>query len=827
MTGSVIFRWAAVLLALGAASTAQAQMDKAPPVTVLAEQAPEAGKAALRKLRDTLAFDGDPRAIVDARVQIDALLAKQDVPSDTVPQALNSLTGRVNAALAALTAVPRPPMAAGAPLPALPWWRGTDRGLTPLALLTGVSCMACGLAIGLQMLVGRRLLAGGTTAQAAMQAAGKLFESAARRFMQAQDEAGVINDTTLASATQAGQAAARLTGAARDTEARLRVSLDDADGGMRMTIDRAESRLRDTLDVTARRLGATLEEAETRLQACLDQAEARLQGADLLVHDLKTAAEELPAVLEQAVRSAAGAGLAAIEEASGAMRDNTQAVTAQLAAEASALPQLIADAILAVAARGLPAIEAATADLTSRAQDVSVAAGAIVEAHASLAVTQARADTAAARLERLAENTAADTSLRDLLNDHARNGSAQTAEVARIAAAALANTDRATLCLDSLQDAMRAAVSWPACTQALTDAAKALMADASDLAAARAQPAEHGMPDAVITLVSLAASIDATLIDARTAHAEDAAGAALLLEALSARADAALGLLPVHADALAATAAQIREDAAEGYRVLGEALRTDLPAATQALLSAGAALNAQGEGLAGEAAALRSDSADALARLGAQERSIWSASAASSVAMQESAAHLRDCARAAAARMEAPNPAAQGQLDRLEGLLDDHETRLAQYRTAEAVAAVQPAQDDQHAERQAALEGAIARIQSAAARVLAGASAQEQASARVAEAALQMTACLVAAPVAAPPLMSLARLNGLAAEADILHAQADLLATTALRGDGRDLPASLAQDTPALLAAIETSIKRLRGTATALALASDAARAAA
>ncbi len=764
MSGSVIFRCAALLFSLWAASIAQAQADPVPPADALAAQAPEAGKAALRKLRDTLAFDGDPRAIVDARVQIDALLAKPDVPSDTASQALHSLAGRVDAALAALAAAQRLPMATATPSPALPWWRGTGGSLAPVALLAGLSCVAGVVAVGLQMLVGRRLLAAGATAQAAMQAAGKLFESAARRFMQAQDEAGAINDSTLASASQAGQAASRLTGAARDTEARLRASLDDVEGGLRMTIDRAESRLRDTLDVTARRWGATLEEAETRLRACLDQAEARLHGADVLAHDLKTAAEELPALLEQAaqsVQSAAGAGLSAIEEASGALRDNTQAVTAQLAAEASALPTLIADAILAVAARGLPAIEAATADLTSRAQDVSVAAAAIVAVNAGLAATQARAGAAATRLESLAENS----------------GAAQAAELANIAAATLANTDRATLCLDGLQDTMR--------------------------------------------------SIDAALIDARTARADDAAGAALLLEALSARADAALGLLPVHVDALAATAAQMRDEAVEGHRMLETALRTELPAATQALLSAGAALTAQSVALAGEAEARRLDSAGAQAQLDSQASSIWSASAASSAAMQDGAAQLRDCALTAAARMEIADTAAQAQLDRLAGLLDDHETRLSQCRMADAVTAAQPAQDDQHAKRQAALEGAIAHIQSAAARVLAAASAQEQASARVAEAALQVTACLVAAPAAAPPLMSLARLNGLAAEADILHAQADLLATTALRGDGRDLPASLPQDTPALLAAIEASIQRLRGTATALALASDTVRAAA
>jgi hypothetical protein len=53
------------------------------------------------------------------------------------------------------------------------------------------------------------------------------------------------------------------------------------------------------------------------------------------------------------------------------------------------------------------------------------------------------------------------------------------------------------------------------------------------------------------------------------------------------------------------------------------------------------------------------------------------------------------------------------------------------------------------------------------------------------------------------------------------------LAASVLRGETVRFPAELVSQTPVMLAAIETSIHRLRGTATALALASDAQRKAA
>ena len=729
-----------LLLALGFAVTAPA----------LAGPNPDTGKDALLKLRDTLAFDGDPRAIVDARVQVDALLARPDAVPDTAAEAMRSLTGRVDAALAAASAH-RPAVVAGPLPPLLPWWRDAGVTLAPLALIA-LSLLAGALAIAVQVVAGRRLLAAGTTAQAAMQAGGKLFESAARRFMQAQDDAAAITDNASASAAQAGQATARLTAAARDTDARLRMTLDDADARLRMTLEKVELRLRGALEATEMRLGATLEATEARLGAALEETETRLRGTDAVAQDIQLIVDALPGSLAQMLQSVTGPAVSAIEDASAVLRDSTQAVTAQLADEASGLPPLIADAILAVAARGLPAIEAATEQLITRAGDFSRAAGAMQASGAGLAATQVRLD-------------------------------ASLAQMAGTVAATFANTERAEKCVLAMEDSVRAAGSWPAGIVSLNDAAASLRDYATGLADACARANDGAGPDGPAIFAQLAGRVDAALATARTAQTEDAAGAALILEALSARADAILGMLPAQADILAATAAQLRADAGDFHAVLATSLLNDLPVATRALVSAASTLAEQGHGLAGDRA--QRDAAFTDIARGAAS------------AMQDSAALLRECTAAAAMGL------------------------------ADAVAAATPANDGAAAHRQAAFEGAIAHIQTAAARVLAGAGAQELASARVAEAAREVAACFQAPTIQAPSLISLARLNGLAAETDILHAQADLLATAALRGHGRDLPQSLPHETPALLAAIEASIQKLRGTATALALASDAARAAA
>jgi hypothetical protein len=125
-------------------------------------------------------------------------------------------------------------------------------------------------------------------------------------------------------------------------------------------------------------------------------------------------------------------------------------------------------------------------------------------------------------------------------------------------------------------------------------------------------------------------------------------------------------------------------------------------------------------------------------------------------------------------------------------------------------------------------EQAVAQVSAAAARLTERAQAHDAAAARVARAALEVAAAAAPGGAAADAgTPTLARLSGLAAETEALLASAGTMAAAALGGEPGGLPPDVVADAPALLAAIELSIQRLRGTATALAMASDAARIAA
>jgi hypothetical protein len=130
---------------------------------------------------------------------------------------------------------------------------------------------------------------------------------------------------------------------------------------------------------------------------------------------------------------------------------------------------------------------------------------------------------------------------------------------------------------------------------------------------------------------------------------------------------------------------------------------------------------------------------------------------------------------------------------------------------------------------EATMEATMGAVSGAAARLVERAEAHDQAATRVAQAALEVAAA--AAPSATArhlqQLPTLARLSGLAAETQALQTIAGTMAKSAIAGGADGLPPDLVAEAPALLAAIEISIHQLRGTATALAMASDAARQAA
>jgi hypothetical protein len=119
------------------------------------------------------------------------------------------------------------------------------------------------------------------------------------------------------------------------------------------------------------------------------------------------------------------------------------------------------------------------------------------------------------------------------------------------------------------------------------------------------------------------------------------------------------------------------------------------------------------------------------------------------------------------------------------------------------------------------LQAATETVQRATARLLESAQAQDDALARAGHAAADV-ARLVALPKSElGEQHALAGLNEIASLVESLQGEAESLAACVLRGDTVRVPAELISQTPVMLAAIETSIHRLRGTATALALASD------
>jgi hypothetical protein len=807
-------------------------------------------------------MDGDQRAVVDARVQIDAMLAGQehkeavaDSTSATnverpgsLTASLQALTGRIDAVTAALSEPASRPQHSTTAVPA--WLNVPPGALQPLLYGgVGLACLAALIAAAAAVLAGRRVSSGHEAAHAAMLAAGKLFEAAARRFTRAQDEASNAAELAAGAAGQAGKAASRLAGASQ--------------------------------------------EAESRLRACIDDAEARLHGAGTLARQFDHAAAGLPALLADAVAKIGARVVPIIEDASASLREGADGVRAQLAAEARALPALLADAILGAAAIGMPAMDAAIEKLTARAEAVALAgellpaatqsvqqavtalnlanacqsAGllkveglaallpevsasfrgteaqmrALVEqgatllhggrdelARATVQITQATAaghDTAV----QIAAFAAALPAAADSLTDTAaclRQEALELADGARIRDAnqdqfagwvvkcmadlpdtALAlgtQADRMNVALQNaadLREAVVAASAWPVAASAIAESAHLLRAeaaaahmrgDAAREALAGTGQAMAWLPGAAENLAAAGLRIETVLeqnaaaLEANeAARATEAAETALMLDALSARADAACGALPVEAAALAAVARDIAAgavrlvDEAHAQGTMAQDARAVLAQIPRALVGAEAVcsrLSAAGEELTGAGIALRLESVV-----------------------------LRDEAVCGQAGLLAAGAAV---------------TRLAQ-----DAAEVMRAGDT----RATALDSAVVLVEAAAARVAHCSSVQESAALRVAEAVREVSACLaIPQPAsAAPPMVNLARLNGLAAEATTLHAQADRLAAAALRGNAEDVPVSLVQEAPSLLAAIETSIQRLRGTATALALASDAARRAA
>jgi hypothetical protein len=541
--------------------------------------------------------------------------------------------------------------------------------------------------------------------------------------------------------------------------------------------------------------GSAEQEPDTGRAAALEAAICRAEGlADLLPEmtaGLAATASQLRRDTQTQAQTLVDAGLAV-----------AQAAASTRAAGASAEASMARwDQAAAAQAAGAATLAAGAARMRDDAEQLVQAARAQAETGAALGVAGDALNEAAAAMA--AQGAAREIALRDIT-------------VAADAALAALPVETAQL--------IGAAAVLPAGLAALLDTAERLRAEAGRLAECGAQQARAAqdaavdvrvaaaaLPDAAAALAGLAAEAGAGLRAAAeqvrlaaSGLAEGSSTSAATLQALAARADATVGVLPVEAGQLAAVSAALRQDAAW------------VSDAAARLLSA--ACEPAGESaVAAELGALCGRLADGVAGLDG-----------AGAAVREAAAQLRvDALCGAQAAHETGAMEARLQMDlraqteRLAALLDSGE------RLAQRLAAAGPAPGPDAAAAPAAsvteLVQAVASTRAAAALLAERGAAQEAASARVAQAALT----LAASAQPGPPAPTLQWLRGMAAQTDALLAAAGGMAETALRGDTAGLPPGMVADAPALLAAIETCIGGLRGTATALAIASDTARLAA
>jgi hypothetical protein len=501
----------------------------------------------------------------------------------------------------------------------------------------------------------------------------------------------------------------------------------------------------------------------------------------------------------------------------------TETLCGQISALAASLPNGIAEALQIMESRGMQAIEAARAQMAGSAELLAKAAETVPATQAALQETaSALTQTATAHVAGLAEVlpratealTAASNGLQDQIGEtrsaleagraalaHAAEAANEAAAETRGSAAELAKAviEAATLpeALHALHDIARLMAAE---SRALTDAARA-RAQSSDQMADKAASVVQGVLSAADCVLESAARMNAVLENAASARAhaeldsEEAQAAqsnrlAHTLDTLIANATAAIGAAPAEASALSAAATQLREDA----RTLRET-----------------------------ASRIEQENAQCMGAASMQIAPLLRALESACQRLEERAADTTDCRVG-----DASADVLRSQTERIAKVLDASEHIAARLQAAadreaappETLARISGAAEEAHL---AGLADAIDSVQSTAAKLHLGALAQEAALSQVVQAAN----VVAEAALQSPPNAGLGRLSDLATEAASLQSEAETLAAAALRGETVSMPGELVAQTPALLAAIEISIHRLQGTATALALASDAQRKAA
>jgi len=545
----------------------------------------------------------------------------------------------------------------------------------------------------------------------------------------------------------------------------------------------------------------SVEAAVTHLQRQVDH-DGRMSAT------LNDAADGLARLTREAA-SAAVEVPARLAEAAGALEtrllQGSEALQTRLDAGAGVASDLLMQRLAAAAASVESRMAKATEALQAR---LDAGAGAIADAAATLpAIREGLRDV----VVQLARDTRSQASV---LAEAARSLSAESAALLEAAQSRVAGNDdmaaRAALSMDAAQE-------FGARVGGLTARLETLLADA-EAARAQAEASAHAQ--------------------AQEMRAREADQVAAVLDALSGRAETCLGALPAEAAALAAAAAQVRGDA---ERLAGIAAQIAEAASAPDALSAdpGGVLTALLAGcqrlennlvLLGEAGmALTGEISD----IDRQTRQIRDEAAAAQAGIAASAREGEAAIRTAAATLTevmarlqastAGDAVASTVQSRLAMLAD----QLADWlKRSEPSAAMWSERITALLDRNEQLAGRLAVAADAVAGAGVGQPHLAEATASVHRAAADVAHLAIRDPCPAEGL-ALAGLNGLASLAETLHGQAESLAASALRGETVDLPAELVSQTPVMLAAIETSIHRLRGTATALALASDARRKAA
>jgi hypothetical protein len=842
------------LLAMGAASALHAQQVAKPAVganqifSALVQPDRPVEVGLLHGLRDTLARQPDPATLQSARAQVDTILQAEEKREGDMPPALvmSALASRMEAALAGLENarhVPPPP----SPSPERPW-------LVP-ALAAAAGSLALALVACLVFL--------------------------AARTQPAED-----------------------TGDIRDTLNKIKRRLDDAAGGMRQALSLADSARGDASDavqeagVAVVRLGAAAREAETKLRGSVDEAEQHLRAAAAIAGEFEQWLESLPSRLTEVFDRAEACGGGHLEAAAAQIAGGV----AQLAEVAASLPasQLaLQETIEALAqadtasARALDALKAAS----ERAEEqlpALVAAG-VNAAHEGLqegsnqealeairslgahlermgaalpeAVAQAVEKGVAIALGEAAASLEAAARVPALVSAELHALHVRGVEAIDLAAARLA---------DAALEIAGKAVAEPTAQQVLQ---LANLMGASPDAEAQAAPGMRNLADRLLEAATrMETALEAAELareravgDALAAKASQAESHEAVLEALSARADAAIGALPAEASALAASAAGLRAEAT----LLGETAERMEQAAAEAaghqpdgivpaLEAVAVAVqrieerlrrqDAGSDGLDEQASILRAEMQRAVSCLEAGEARLTMAARHAVAATDDAMAMVaKGCAETESAAVSSRRfvldvqALLAEQTARVSAILDSSEDVAVRLQTllareqrlkAEGGAALQGEVGTEAAfhawdEGHSALQAAISHVQTLVSRLVSGAEAQEAALERATNAAAAVAA-LIASPegiqnssetrhtIQPETGVTLFQLTEMAKEAERLRRATESLASCALQGQVSVQSPEIFSQTPALLAAIDTCIHQLRGAGTALALASDA-----